>query len=468
MTDTARPPRARRPAPTRDSFQNAQARLGWNTDNPLSGARYVRDGTSRNWQQLAAMYRSSWIVGAAVDVVAEDMTRAGIELTGSIPPGEIDVLQADLHDLQIWQRVADTVRWARLYGGCIAVLLIDGQDPATPLRLDAVGPGQFKGLLVLDRWMVQPSLLDTVKELGPDLGKPRFYGVLPAAPALAGQWVHHSRCVRIDGVELPFWESQQENGWGQSVVERMFDRLLAFDSATLGAAQLVYRAYLRIVKMKGLRAALATGGKATEGVIANLQFIRAAQSTEGLTVLDADDEFDTATYSFSGLDGVLLQMGQQISGALQIPLVRLFGQSPAGLNSTGESDLRTYYDGIAQQQAHRLRRPMTIILDVMYRSRFGRPMPADASFEFRPLWQMSDAERATVANTITQAVAAARSEALVTERVALQELRQASRITGLWSNITDRDIETAEREPPRPAELLPLDGDGPEPPGAPA
>jgi hypothetical protein len=30
--------------------------------------------------------------------------------------------------------------------------------------------------------------------------------------------------------------------------------------------------------------------------------------------------------------------------------VRLLGQSPAGLNSTGESDWRNYYDGINARQ----------------------------------------------------------------------------------------------------------------------
>ena len=128
------------------------------------------------------------------------------------------------------------------------------------------------------------------------------------------------------------------------------------------------------------------------------------QNNEGMTVLDGDDEFEVSQYSFSGLDSVLLQFAQQLSGALQIPLVRLFGQSPAGLNSTGESDIRNYYDGIQAQQEAKLRRPFTSLLQILCRSVLGKALPEGSSFEFTSLWQLSDAEKATISKTVTDAV----------------------------------------------------------------
>jgi len=61
-------------------------------------------------------------------------------------------------------------------------------------------------------------------------------------------------------------------------------------------------------------------------------------------------------YGFTGLADTLLQRGQQLSGALGIPLVRLSGQSPVGLSATGESDICKYNDSIRSQQETRLRR----------------------------------------------------------------------------------------------------------------
>ena len=61
-------------------------------------------------------------------------------------------------------------------------------------------------------------------------------------------------------------------------------------------------------------------------------------------------------YGFTGLADTLLQRGQQLSGALGIPLVRLSDQSSVGLSATGESGIRNYSDSIRSQQETRLRR----------------------------------------------------------------------------------------------------------------
>ena len=54
---------------------------------------------------------------------------------------------------------------------------------------------------------------------------------------------------------------------GMSVVERIWDRLTAFDSATVGAAQLVYKAHLRTYSVEKLRELIALGGPAFEALL---------------------------------------------------------------------------------------------------------------------------------------------------------------------------------------------------------
>ena len=434
-------------APSRDSFQNFQGAIGYGTGNVSDGGTYGVDYISHNRQRLDAMYRSSWICGKAVDVVAEDMTKRGIRIDSTMPPDQIDELMSGWSDLQIWDRIADTIKWARLYGGAIAVLLIDGQDLATPLRIESIRKDQFKGLLVLDRWRVNPSLSNLVKEFGPEMGQPCFYDVLSdPTSALNSQKIHYSRVIRIEGQDLPHWQKQTEQGWGQSVLERLFDRLLAFDSTTQGAAQLVYKAHLRTYKVKGLREIIAAGGPILAGLTKQISFMRATQTNEGLTLMDTEDEFETHTYTFAGLDAVLLQFSQQLSGALDIPLTRLFGQSPAGLNATGESDIRNYYDGINQQQERRLRSAVKLLLVITHLSTFGRALPNGSAFQFVPLWQLNDVEKATIAATTTTAITSAFTAQLIGQQTAMKELRQVSRITGLFSNISDESIAKASDE----------------------
>lgn len=78
------------------------------------------------------------------------------------------------------------------------------------------------------------------------------------------------------------------------------------------------------VSGKGLRKIIAMGGSAYNALVKQIQQIRMWQSNEGMTLMDDEDTFETHQYSFSGLDSILLQLGQQLSGALGIPLVRLW------------------------------------------------------------------------------------------------------------------------------------------------
>ena len=428
---------------TGDSFQNFGARLGYGTGNQTDGSQYGFNFLSKNRSQLDAMYRSSWIVGKAVDAVAEDMTKMGIEINSSIPPKEIDELLRVWKQLKIWNAICTGMKWSRLYGGAIVVILIDGQSMATPLRPETVKRDQFKGLLALDRWQVQPSLNNLVTDYGPDLGLPKFYQVVGGVRALPDVKIHYSRVIRLEGQELPIWQAQTEMLWGQSVIERLFDRLLAFDSTTQGAAQLVYKAHLRTYKVEGLRDIIAAGGQIMEGLLKQINFIRQTQTNEGLTLMDSKDEFEAYTYSFGGLDAVLLQMSQQVSGSLGIPFTRLFGQAPAGLNSTGESDTRNYYDGIKQEQEQKLRTAMELLLRLSYQSTFGRELPDGSDFTFRSLWQMSETEKGALASTLTTAITGAVTSGVIGHKTGLLELRQSSRLTGVWSNIPDSVIAAA-------------------------
>lgn len=448
MSRRNRPNKPQATQSVHDSFANFLARTGMGTPNLQSASKYDFSPISRNRVQIEWVYRSSWIAGQAVDTFAEDMTREGVELKGDIPPDEIDMLQKYAYRLRVWDSICDTAKWSRLYGGCIAVYMIDGQDVSTPLRIDTIAEGQFKGLLVLDRWVVQPSLDNLITDFGPDIGKPKFYTVVADAQGLQNMNIHHSRVIRLDGVDLPYWQRIAENGWGQSVLERLWDRLISFDSATMGASQLIYKAHLRTYSVEGLREIIGVGGKALEGLVKQIEMIRLYQSNEGMTLMDAKDKFEAHQYSFSGLSDMMMQFGQQISGALGIPLVRLFGQSPAGLNSTGESDIRNYYDNVKQQQEHRLRTGVGKLYQIMYRSLFGKAPPDSFDFDFCPLWQLSDEQKSSIATQVTTAVVGASDAGIVDRATALKELRQSSRITGVWSNITDEQITEAENEPP--------------------
>lgn len=441
-----------------DSFANLNLRLGMLADGPLSGSTYRFNPITRQRTLLEFMYRGSWLAGKAIDVPADDMTRAGVQFTSELPPNDLQRIQASVDGHQLWPTIADVIRWGRLYGGAIGVVLVDGQDPRTPLRPNTVGPGQFQGLLCLDRWMLEPELSDLVTDFGPFLGQPKYYRVSSNAPALRGQSLHYTRVAfRILGITLPYQQALTENLWGESVLERLHDRMVGFDAATLGASQLVHKSFLRTLKVDGLRDLVAAGGKPFEGFVQYVETMRRFQSNEGVTILDGKDDFDAVTQqAMSGMSDVILQLGQQLAGALDTPLVRLFGQSPAGLNSSGESDLRTYYDFLAQQQVRNLLRGVTLCY-ILTANSLGIQLPRDFGLKFASLWQMTDTDKAAVASTVTTAVSTALEAGLISEQTGMQELRQISRTTGVFTNIPQEAIDAADThtgEPPSAQDLL--------------
>ena len=456
---------------TVDGFDNFVSRLGLNNDNTLSAGYYTFNLLTRNRVQLEAAYRGSWVVGAVVDSVAEDMTRAGIEITTNEQDADIKDIQSSISKLKIWQSLCDLTKWSRLYGGAIGVLDIQGQDLATPLDPSTVQQGQFKGIVVYDRWQLNPDLDQVIKN-GPDIGLPAYYYVVtsqaqtdPTNPTPTGQIkIHHSRCIRMIGIQLPFFQAITEMMWGESILERLWDRLIAFDNATMSSASLIDRANLRTVGIEGLREIIASGGKAQEGLQAMFEMMRLMQVNEGLTLIDKNDEFASTAYSFAGLSDMMLQFGQQLSGASGIPLIRLFGQAPAGLNSTGDGDIRMYYNNINAQQESRLRGGVTMILKVLWQSVYGKPSPKDLEFTFTPLWQTSALDKTVIAKSNTETVLGAYEGGLVSREVAMKELRQSSGDTGLFSNISDEDIaEAALDEPPSPDAPLPGEEETPQP-----
>jgi len=440
---------------TTDSLVNFAHKMGVGADNPLSSTTYGFNPITRNRVMMEWMYRGAWLPRLAVDIPAEDMTRKGIEYTSEMPPEDTGRLDMMLTGKGIWPAISEVIKWARLYGGAIGVALIEGQDPRTPLRPDTIQPGGFKGVLALDRWMLQPTTDDLVTEYGPHLGLPRYYRVQENAPALRGESIHYTRVMfRLLGASLPYHQALSENLWGASIFESLYDRLLGFDSATTGAIQLVFKSYLRTLKIKGMREIVAAQGKPLEALVQYADMMRRWQSIEGMSLIDSEDELSVDGHqAFSGLADILVHLGQHVSGALQIPLVRLFGQSPSGLNSTGESDIRTYYDGLAQQQAKDLHRGVTLI-HILEAKSLGLKLPEDFGVKFRTLWDMSEPEKATTASSVAEAVTKAHESGLISDRTAMQELRQSSRSTGIFSNITTEQIEAASDQITPPPDAL--------------
>ena len=85
-----------------DGFVNFAARLGLGGNKMFSGGHYSFDNFTRNTAELEAAYRTNWITGQIVDVVAEDMTREGIDIGSVFEADEKSRVTLALQRLQIF------------------------------------------------------------------------------------------------------------------------------------------------------------------------------------------------------------------------------------------------------------------------------------------------------------------------------------------------------------------------------
>lgn len=450
-----------------DAFTNMLARLGAGTPNLLEGTEYTTERMTRDFATLNALYRESWIVRRIVDVIPADMLKNWITITSGIEPAVEKKISLALRRTQLIDKLKRGMQWGRLYGGALGIMLVkhQGNDLTTPLRLDYIMPGDFAGMLIFDRWNgVSPSseLVDDVTD--PEYSYPKYYTI--SDPTNGGMvQIHHSRCIRFPGNLLPYWEELSELQWGASVIEPIMDDLKKRDNVSWNIAQLTFMANLRVLKMEDLGQLLASTDAISQRELYNtIQAQNILMSNMGLQIMDSKDSMETHQYTFGGLADVYQQFLMDIAGAAEMPVTKLFGRSPAGLNATGQSDLQNYYDMIAEKQESYLRPILNKVLPPFIISTLGS-MPDDFDFDFDPVAEPSDKERAELAKTGTDNVVAAFNAGLISQRMALQELKQQSERTGVWTNITDEDIERASDTVEQPGEmgggLLGLGEEGP-------
>ena len=417
-----------------DGYSNAAAFLGKDSVL-LSAGTFVRSGLTSDPELLTAMYRESWLTMRIIDMPSEDMTRAWYRLTADLKEEEIHALRRLEARHSIKQEMTNALRWARLYGGSLALMVIRGEEDRLdqPLDRDMLLPGCFQGLLVLDRTQgIEPSE-ELVSDLDdPDFGLPASYTVNLNMEGFSSVTLHHSRVLRFVGRELPRAEAVRERYWGASEMEHIQDELLKRSAASANIAQLIFQANITTLKMADFGDLLGTG---TEEQRRNLEY---AMETEnrfrtsfGLQLMSRDDCLENHPYSFAGLSEIYEQFMMDMAGAAEIPATRLFGRSPQGMNATGESDLRNYYDMIAQMQERMLRPALEKLLPVMAVSCWGF-VPEDLEIVFEPVMTSSPAERAELVQKLSGDVIEGYKCGLFTREQAIAELKSRGKELGAY------------------------------------
>lgn len=365
------------------AYENVFLSVGGRKDR--SSRTTVGLGALLDQVTLGYIYMTDGMAAKIVNLPAEEMTRAGYHLEGIDENREV---QAELEGLKVEQKLTDALRWSRLFGGALIVMIVDdGGTLDSPLNEDRIR--RVDQIRVYDRHDVSRHSYYT-DPADTRFGQVELWQVSPVRQGMP-YIVHESRCIMIDGEPIPDRHREEQDGWGGSVINRCYQELVRNGMSHVWGNALLERAQQGVLKIPGLSNLLRQPG-GEDAVMRRVNLLDMARSTNNMLALDGEEEFTLDSTSFASVADIMDRMGLALSGVSRIPESILHGRQLGGLNSTGASELETWYAFIGQEQRNRLLPAIDRIASLVMKA-MGI-YTDDYTVEFEPLWVPSAKERA--------------------------------------------------------------------------
>lgn len=426
-----------------DSFSNALARIGLGVGGFLDGTQYKNDHKlTSNFTELNALYRGNWIVQNIINTIPQDIIKRWYKVVCEVSQAEKDAYAEYERAINLRESVLKGMKWGRLYGGAAGIILIEGdEDMSLPLYPENVTLGGFKGLYIVDRWNgISPTGNIDVHPGTPSYGLPEFYDVVNASGQTIRR-VHHTRVIRFIGRDLPYTEKIAECYWGQSELEAIYEEVIKRDNVSHNIASLTFKANLSVREMDNLDQLFAVGGaQAQKRFWSVLQAQSMLETNLGVKAINKGDKVSQLSYTFSGLPDVYEMCMMDVAGASNIPVTKLFGRSPAGMNATGESDAQNYNDYLDSVRESQLRPALETLVPLVCKSVWGY-IPSGITISFDSFKTPTDLERADVIAKKVEILTKIYTVGGMDKKTYLQEIKDLMAYSGMFTHLSDELIE---------------------------
>ena len=343
---------------------------------------------------LTELYLGDGLSHRIIDAPADDMTREWIYLKDD---DARKVIMPILDTLSAEQNYNTLIKWSRLYGGGILLIgAMDGQPPDKPLREDKIRNIEY--LRPIDRTCIDLSGSEWDKNPNsPNFGKIIKYKVsYTVNDESFDMMIHYTRVIEYKNNPLPMGRYSSIKDymkyWGGSSLQAIYPAIRDLGGITQSVVNLLYSFSSGTYKFKNLGLLLAQGGE--QKLAQRLRAIEMSTSILNARVIDAEESFSKEYTSLASIPEVIDRFMLALTGSTGIPVTRLFGRSPAGLNSTGESDLANYYDIIEADQRNRLLPAIRRLVQLI--AKWQGLGDEIIEIEFNSLYQLTEEEKAKI------------------------------------------------------------------------
>jgi len=311
-----------------------------------------------------------------------------VKASGDASPETLAEIESELKRIDLRAHVRQAVIHDQAFGGAHVFFSMKDDKEARELPLImrpySVPKDSFVGLRVVEPYWVTPNFYNSIDPTAAD-----FY--TPSSWWLLGIEVHATRLQTIISRPVPDMLKPSYSFRGISMSQLAIPYVDNWLRTRQSVSDTVKQFSVSGVAMD-LAQALQPG--ANVALQQRAQLINAYRDNRNLMLLDkATEEFFQVNTPLSGLDALQAQGQEQMSAVSHIPLVKLLGLTPTGLNASSEGEIRVFYDYVRGYQTHALGPLLENVLKLAQLSLFGAIDPG-ITWEWLPLHELTALEDA--------------------------------------------------------------------------
>ena len=439
----------------KDSYSNSVLGIG-NADHIEQFDEYSFDNSTLNWYFWLALYNESWVFRRAIDKTSQDMIRPLISINGTQDYSKVYKVINNLKP-----ELIDAVKWSKLFGGSIMVLLFKGitlDDMKNPIS------DYYKRLkncdviksYVTDRWFgCSPSYDDIVSNLSnDDFGKPKYYDVMFADGTQYR--IHHSWILRFENRTAPnMIKSGMLQGWGYAEGQHIIHELNRDEKLKASIQSLIDKSLIEIIKMPGMTGVfMGAEDKNDEQLKQRLEMVNWSRNFNSLTFLDKEDDYQQHQFSgLSGLSDIMDLNMKQVAAAVEMPNV-LFGDLSNGFTSD-DGALERYDDKILNDCDTYLRTPYTKLLKILFKIYSLESKDLSFVFNSSRIEQKNDKKLDDISKLIETCDRMVASGAMTSEQEAktIREFINTGAVNFQFDDVNEKKIKEENKEKAKREEM---------------
>lgn len=395
-----------------------------------------------SYQELAMLAGADDIINNAIETITRECLSQWGEIEIITNNNDLDILEVKewlenrLKELDFNYKLAELIKKSLTYGGSFLFFSYNGiQDLEKPLILRSeTSTNTLRSLNIIEAWQVAPSDVNLNNPTEEDYMRPSKWYISGAGV------IDNSRLYPLVFFDTPNLIKPMFNFLGISLAQFMRDKVKSADSMRQSLADIFLRFRTNIIRTPSIIS------MDKETLKKRVELLNMGVNNFSTLLLADTENFEQSITPTAGLDKIFAQALETIATSARIPINKLFGQTPTGLNNSGIYDIANFYDTIKGYQESTIKPLIDKVLNMLLNEKYAEHN-VRAFFKFNPLEKLNDLELSQVKNTEADFYTKLINAGIITQEEALQELKLRGYLSSdVNGNSDDDDIDIDDLE----------------------